>query len=78
MLTEIKSWFFAVATAVLEFLPDSPFTRYIAFFEDMPYLGHLNYFIPVAEMIAIGQAWLVCIAIFYSYQMIMRLINLID
>lgn len=78
MLTEIKKYMFLVAEAVLKLLPNSPFSAYIASIEKMPFLGYLNYFLPIGECIAIGQAWLVCIAIFYSYQAIMRMVQLID
>lgn len=78
MIAELKKYFFLVAKIILEFLPDSPFTAVIARFADIPFLGHLNYFLPIGEIVAIGQAWLVCVVIFYSYQIVMRLIQMID
>lgn len=53
-------------------LPMSPFQTFINGFDDIPFLGYLNYFIPVSQMIAIGQAWLVAIALFYIYMIALR------
>jgi hypothetical protein len=78
MFWEIKKILFAVAVAVLNFLPNSPFTAFLTMSGKMPFLGYLNYFLPIAECISIGEAWLACIAVFYSYQTIMRLVQLID
>lgn len=78
MLYKIKSALIVLSNAILQFLPNSPFQSFIHSFSEIPGLGYLNYFVPVGEMIAIGQAWLVCIGIFYLYQAIMRFAKLID
>lgn len=63
--------------AVLALLPTSPFTRYINALDDLPYLSYLNWFVPVTTFIAIGQAWLTAIALFYVYSIILRWIKAI-
>lgn len=78
MLYKIRAALIIISNAILQFLPASPFQSFIASFAEIPGLGYLNYFVPVGEMIAIGQAWLVCIGIFYLYQAVMRFANLID
>ena len=62
---------------VLKLLPTSPFTSFIEACSDMPYLGWLNWFIPVGQMIAVGEAWLVAIALFYMYSIVLRWIKAI-
>lgn len=63
---------------VLSLLPTSPFTEFINACSDIPYLGWLNWFIPVGQMIAIGEAWLVAIGLFYMYSIVLRWIRAID
>ena len=63
---------------VLALLPTSPFTEFINACSDIPYLGWLNWFIPVGQMIAIGEAWLVAIGLFYMYSIVRRWIRAID
>lgn len=62
----------------LALLPTSPFTEFINACSDIPYLGWLNWFIPVGQMIAIGEAWLVAIGLFYMYSIVLRWIRAID
>lgn len=63
---------------VLNLLPMSPFTKYIDAVETLPYLSYLNWFIPIGALIAIGQAWLVAVGIFYLYSIILRWIKAIE
>lgn len=63
---------------VLALLPTSPFTEFINACSDIPYLGWLNWFIPVGQMVAIGEAWLVAIGLFYMYSIVLRWIRAID
>ena len=46
--------------------------------EELPVLGTLNYFVPVSEMIAIGEAWTVCVTVFYLYQAALRFVKMIE
>lgn len=59
-------------------LPMSPFQVFIDNFGDIPFLGQLNYFLPVAQIIAIGEAWLVAIALYYVYMIALRWIKAIN
>ena len=63
---------------VLKLLPTSPFTQFINACANMPYLGWLNWFVPVGQMIAVGEAWLVAIALFYMYSIVLRWIKAIN
>lgn len=63
---------------VLGLLPTSPFTAFIEACGNLPYLGWLNWFIPVGKMIAIGEAWLISIGLFYLYSIVLRWIRAIE
>lgn len=63
---------------VINLLPTSPFTRFINLLEDLPFLDYLNWFIPIGTFIAIGQAWLVSIGLFYAYSIILRWVKAIE
>ena len=63
---------------VLSLLPLSPFKGFIDKLEDIPFLGYLNYFIPVGTCLKIGAAWLSAIALFYLYSVVARWIKLIE
>lgn len=62
---------------ILSVLPTSPFSAYIQALSTLPYLNYLNYFVPVGTFIAIGQAWLTAVGLFYLYSIIMRWIRVI-
>lgn len=63
---------------ILSVLPTSPFSAYISALSSLPYLNYLNYFVPVGTFIAIGQAWLTAVGLFYLYSIIMRWIRVIQ
>lgn len=63
---------------VLGLLPTSPFVAYIDALENVPFLAYLNYFVPVSSFVAIGEAWLVSVGIFYLYSIILRWIRAIE
>lgn len=57
---------FLLLTLVLALLPVSPFQAFVQYFGQIPFLGVLNYFLPVAEMLAVIEVWLVAVAVIYS------------
>ncbi len=63
---------------VLKLLPTSPFAAYIDALENIPFLAYLNYFLPISTFIAIGEAWLVAVGLFYLYSIILRWIRAIE
>ncbi len=65
------------AGTLVKVLPVSPFQPYIAAFSDLPYLGYLNWFVPIGACVKIGAAWLSAIVVFYLYSIIMRWIKAI-
>lgn len=77
MLTWFSEMMNAFASALMQVLPTSPFQQYIKAFGSLPYLGILNWFLPVSALVKIGTAWLGCIALFYLYSIVMRWLKLI-
>jgi hypothetical protein len=63
---------------VLALLPTSPFTDVIDQLQALPYLGYLNWFVPIGTFIKIGSAWLGAITLFYMYSIILRWIRAIE
>ncbi len=66
--------------AVLNFLPDSPFTILdtMSSSEFSEWLGFLNWFIPVNTFVAILESWLVCVGLYYIYQVVLRWVKAIE
>lgn len=62
---------------LMSVFPTSPFHQFIVQFEDMPFLGYLNWFIPISDMLKVGTAWLVAIGLFYLYSIVARWVKLI-
>lgn len=65
------------ANTLLSVLPKSPFTDFLNSFNDIPYLGFVNWFVPFRDFIYIGGLWLTVIGLFYIYQIVMRWIKVI-
>ena len=77
MLTWFAELMRVFSGALAKVLPLSPFQRYIADFKNIPYLGYLNWFLPIGACIKIGAVWLSAIALFYLYSIIMRWVKMI-
>ncbi len=60
---------------ILFLLPDSPFKDFKFPPEIESFLGYLNYYVPFAEIVTIALGWVTCVGIYYSYQLILRLIS---
>lgn len=61
-------------------LPASPFQPYLQSINDAikPFMGYVNWFIPVGWILAVVSVWLGAIALFYLYQIILRWLGAID
>lgn len=69
--------FVALLAVVMAFLPYSPFTVVINSIGEIPYLSYFNWFFPVSECVAVLEAWIAVVAIYYVYSAIMRWIKII-
>ncbi len=64
--------------AVLSLFPLSPFREVIQELGSLPYLGYINWFVPVGDFVKIGTVWLAAIAAYYAWSIIARWIKLIS
>ena len=78
MFTFMKEILDKFLSFLLQILPTSPFAPMIDSLEKMPYLGYINYFVPVGICIKIGEAWLAAIVVFYLWSVVARWIKLIE
>lgn len=61
-----------IVNVIVLLLPDSPFANVDIPAEVVEIFGYVNYFVPVAAMLAIGTSWLAAIGVYYLYQTILR------
>ena len=61
-----------IIDSIMLLLPDSPFRSLTVAAEVQPVLGFINWALPISGMVAILQAWIVCVSVFYVYQLILR------
>lgn len=77
-MADMKDLLGQFLSMLLSVFPKSPFRETIEQFASLPYLGYLNWFIPVGEMVAIGMLWLTAIGLYYLYSVIARWVKLIS
>lgn len=61
-----------IISVILALLPQSPFVGFTNLMNNIPYLSFVNWFLPISEMIAILESWLVVVSVYYG---ILYLIN---
>lgn len=68
------------AVGVAELFPASPFVILdeMANSEFYEWLQMMNWFIPVNSFVAILEAWLSCVAVYYVYQVVLRWVKVIE
>lgn len=74
----LKNFLIATLNVFLGLFPDCPFEDTIASLSQQEWLGYLNYFVPISEMIAMTSGWLVAIAGFWLYHIIYRWLKAIE
>ena len=62
---------------VLQLLPDSPF-RLINNSDVSDYISGLNWVLPLDQIVAELEIWVVCVSVYYAYQVILRWIRAIQ
>lgn len=79
MLAWFKEIFDEFGEWLLQVLPISPFRGWLDNFRSQfsPFLGYLNYFVPIKDFVAILGAFLAVVAVFYLYSIIMRWVKML-
>lgn len=73
----ILDGFAVVLNVVCSIFPKSPFV----FVRDGAFadlIAKINYFIPIYEMVAIAEAWLIAVAIWYGISVVARWVKAIE
>lgn len=67
-------------TWLLGVLPTSPFQGWLGNFKShfSPYLGYLNYFVPISDFLKIFSAFLTVYVLYLGYSIIMRWVKMIE
>lgn len=71
-------WFQRLIDSIVQLLPTSPIRPFLNEFASLPYLGYVNWFIPVGSMLRVFSAWLVAVTVFYIYSAIARYVKLVE
>lgn len=62
---------------VISLFPLSPFTPVIQELSSLPYLGYINWFLPIGDFLKIGTLWITAIAAYYAWSVIARWVKLL-
>lgn len=63
---------------VLSLFPFSPFKPVIDELGSLPFLGYINWFLPIGDFIAMGTLWLTAIAAYYAWSIIARWVKILS
>lgn len=76
----ITSGLIDLAIAIISIFPTSPFVILdeLSTTEIYDWIQMLNWFIPISSFVAILEAWLSCVAVYYVYQVVLRWIKVIE
>ena len=74
----LKTMWFNFVPKLMQLLPLSPFKGWISYLQGVPYLGYINWFIPMKSLIEITAAWVSAIATYYLYSAILRWLNMVQ
>lgn len=76
----ITSGLIDMAIAIINIFPTSPFVILdeLSTTEIYDWIQMLNWFIPISSFVAILEAWLSCVAVYYVYQVVLRWIKVIE
>lgn len=69
--------FNVIGTVLKTILPPSPFDGLLSKFAAIPYLGYLNWFVPVGEILSVLLLWLGAYGLFLLYSIFMRWLKVI-
>lgn len=77
-MLDMKNMLDKFLQSILSIFPLSPFQPVIQELGSLPYLGYINWFVPIGDFVKIGTVWLTAIAVYYAWSVIARWIKLIS
>lgn len=80
MFDSLSDTLVSFAVSVIELFPESPFTILdeLSNSEVYEWLRMVNWFIPIGTFVAILESWLICVAVYYVYQIVLRWVKVIE
>lgn len=78
MLSYMKQILDKFLYTVLSLFPLSPFMPAILELSSLPYLGYINWFVPVGDFIKMGTLWITAIGVYYAWSVIARWVKLLS
>jgi len=72
MIQKLNAFLDSIVAVILTLLPNDPFKSFIDNMAISPYLGYINWIIPVGSILTIATAWVTAIGVFYVYQLVLR------
>lgn len=66
----------SILNFIFSILPPSPF-EVLDFSSVNEHLSTFNFFVPISQIVSVGEAWIVCISTYYLYQIVLRWIKAI-
>ena len=78
-MTKVSDFAFKVLllSVVLSILPQSPFQGFSSLVSSVPFLGYLNWFLPISEMLVIIESWLAIVAVYYSILYVLNYVGVL-
>lgn len=71
-LQSIFGWLESGLSNVLDLLPDSPFADLATQVSSLPYIGWLNWFVPVGAIVTTFAIWVSAIIVLYIGSIVLR------
>ena len=59
-------------------LPLSPFRSWIDYLRGVPYLGYINWFIPMKTVMGVTASWIAAITTYYIFSAILRWLKMVQ
>lgn len=78
MLKYMKDILDKFLDVVVTLFPLSPFMPVIQDLSSLPYLGYINWFVPIGDFVKIGTLWITAIAVYYAWSVIARWVKLLS
>lgn len=78
MIEYMKELLDKFLSALLSLFPVSLFLPVIRELSALPYLGYINWFMPIGTFVKIGSLWLSAILAYYAWSVIARWVKLLS
>lgn len=78
LLQNVVDGFAVILDKIVGILPQSPFAGFYNLSIENEYLAMLSWFVPIREIIATCEAWLVAVGVFYLYMVVLRWVKAIE